>query len=94
MFSNTLGLLPPITQTTNKKILETVIDIFVTMERALLYATHNPLKQEHSESEDHLGQGSSFYPHITRIPNLENQHGDPDHPKNLIIVPCTIAELS
>ena len=31
-----------------------------------------------------LGQGSSF-PHIAQIPDLESQHGDPDHSKNLII---------
>ena len=36
---------------------------------------------------------AAHYPHIAQIPNLESQHGDPDHPKNLI-VPCIIAAVS
>ena len=39
-------------------------------------------KEEQSERAD-LGQGSSL-PHIARIPNMETQHGDPDHTKNSI----------
>ena len=41
------------------------------------------LKQEHSESTDVLAQGSSL-PHIARTPDLGSQHGDLDHPQNVI----------
>ena len=27
---------------------------------------------------------AAHYPHIAQIPDLESQHSDPDHPKNVI----------
>ena len=49
------------------------------------------IKQEQPELADLLGQGSSlpsYYPGL----DLESQHGDPDHPQNLLNCPlyhCT-----
>ena len=62
------------------------------MQKSKDYPSCSMDKQEHSESADHW-QGSSLPP-IAQIPDLESQHGDPDHPKNLINCSLYIAELS
>ena len=57
-----------------------VFEKFAKVKKVLQLAPVSPIiyEQEHSKSADLFGQGSLLH---AQIPNLESQHGDPDHPK-------------